>query len=106
MVPRRKITDYLLSPTHRVGRHKAVFFRQFGFAAANWELLAAALRKHAAIHQVAKTEESPFGTRYVIDGIMATPDGRTANVRSVWFIETGEDTPRFVTAHPLPRSKR
>ena len=34
---------------------------------------------------------------------MKTPDGRAPRLRSVWFIETGADTPRFVTAYPLRR---
>jgi hypothetical protein len=32
---------------------------------------------------------------------METPDGRKPVVRSVWFIEHGSQTPRFVTAYPL-----
>jgi hypothetical protein len=28
-------------------------------------------------------------------------DGRDALLRTVWFIDTGADTPRFVTAYPL-----
>ena len=101
IVPRAKIVEYLLSSTHREGRGKARFFTRFGFSVDSWETLAEALLHHAADHKVAEVEPSPFGTRYVVDGIMKTPDGRTPNVRSVWFIETGEDLPRFVTAHPL-----
>jgi len=26
-----KITDYLLSETHEIGKHKAEFFKRFGF---------------------------------------------------------------------------
>jgi hypothetical protein len=100
-VPQEKITGYLLSATHRDGRHKAAFFTSFGFMPDSWQQLAAALLRHAADHEVAKEEDSPFGKRYVIEGIMKAPDGRTPLLRSVWFIETGADTPRFVTAYPL-----
>ena len=103
VVPRAKITGYLLSLTHRDGRSKADFFTRFGFSIASWEELAAALRHHAADHTVAKVEDAPFGTRYVVEGILPTPDGRTPTIRSVWFIETGEHMPRFVTAYPLLR---
>jgi hypothetical protein len=41
-IPPAKITDYLLSFTHRDGRHKAAFFTRFGFSADNWEIMAAA----------------------------------------------------------------
>jgi hypothetical protein len=96
-----KVVDYLLSTTHRDGRHKAVFFNGFGFAADNWQALADALIRHAGDHEVTKEEDSPFGVRYVVDGIMTMADGRDAIVRTVWFIDTGTDAPRFVTAYPL-----
>ena len=50
LVPAGKITGYLLSPTHRDGRHKAAFFLGSGFALNAWQALAAALQKHAADH--------------------------------------------------------
>jgi hypothetical protein len=87
-VPRTKIVDYLLSSTHRDGKHKAAFFVHFGFEAARWELLRDALLKHANEHEVTRTEESPFGVRYVLEGRLPAPDGRTPRLRSVWFIET------------------
>lgn len=103
VVPQRKITGYLFSFTHRDGRGKAEFFTQFGFSADSWQELAAALLQHAANHEVAKMEDSPFGTRYIVEGTISAPDGRTPVIRSVWFIETGEEIPQFVTAYPLRR---
>ena len=91
---------YLLSATHRDGRHKAAFFLGFGFTADVWQRLAAALVKHAAEHEVAKAENTPL-TRYVVEGKIETPYGRTPSIRSVWFLESGQDVPRFVTAYPL-----
>ena len=101
LVPRTKVLDYLLSAAHPVGRHKAVFFTRFGFTADDWSALASALMQHAADHDTAFTDESPFGTRYTVEGELDTPDGRTPIIRTVWFIETGEETPRFVTAYPV-----
>lgn len=103
VVPKAKITEYLLSTTHHDGRSKAEFFTRFGFSVSSWEGFAAALLRHVADHEVAKIENSLFGTRHVVEGILYTPDGRTPVVRSVWFIETGERIPRFVTAYPLKR---
>ncbi len=101
LVPREKVADYLLSETHADGRHKAAFFVRFGFAREDWETLAEALRQHAATHEVARVEESPFGVRYVVEGIINTPGGRAPLVRSVWFVQDGEEVARFVTAYPL-----
>lgn len=104
-VPQTKITKYLLSPTHSTGRGKAKFFIQFGFSTEQWEVLAAGLLDHARENDVAKTEPTPFGTRYVIEGTLKTPVERTPLVRVVWFIDTGGSTPRFVTAYPQEESE-
>lgn len=101
VVPERKIRQYLLSLTHRDGHSKAVFFMQFGFIADSWEILADALRHHANEHAVVEIEDTPFGTSYAIEGQLTTPDGRLPRIRTIWFIETGETIPRFVTAFPL-----
>ena len=101
VVPAAKITGYLLSAKHRDGRHKAAFFTRFGFTIADIETLTAALLRHAAEHEVAKSEVSPFGTRYVVEGELHTPDGRAPRLRVVWFIADGEVAPTLVTAYPL-----
>ncbi len=46
IVPWEKVSDYLLSLTHRNGRHKAAFFLSFGFSANAWRELVEALLKH------------------------------------------------------------
>ena len=38
-VPREKLTDYVLSPGHPVGRHKAWLLARAGFSLANWQEL-------------------------------------------------------------------
>ena len=100
-VPREKVTDYLLSTEHPVGRHKAHFFVRFGFSLVEWERLAAALVRHLSSQVVTNVETTAFGMRYVVEGIMPTPDGRSPHVRTVWFVDTGAEAPRFVTAYPL-----
>lgn len=102
-IPREKIVEYLLSPSHPAGRSKAAFFAKHGFSAQDWQSLAAALRAHAADNALARVEITAHGTRYVIDGLLNAPDGERLNVRSVWFISRGAAVPRFATAHPLPR---
>ena len=103
VVTRAKVCEYLLSDTPPTGLYKAAFFRRFGFALDSWEALAIALIEHALDHEIAATEESPFGMRYPIEGALATPDGRAAVIRSVWFVEQDGEVPRFVTAYPLRR---
>lgn len=100
VVPREKVEGYLLSFTHPTGRSKAEFFSRFGFRAERWEELRDALAAHAAANEVAKAEESAFGTRYTLEGPLGAPDGRSPVVRAVWFVETGETGPRLVTVYP------
>ena len=103
VVPEQKITGYLLNPAHPAGGSKAHFFLRFGFSAAGWRELATALVRHAQETEVAAREQTRHGVRYVVDGPLKAPSGRVLNIRCAWYIDTGSETPRFVTAHPLPR---
>jgi len=101
IIEESKVTGYLLSMDHPYGRHKAEFFQRFGFSTDNWGVLVTALRNHAINQKVVKADDTPFGSKYIIDGPVETPDARNPSIRSVWCIETNEETPRFVTAYPL-----
>lgn len=79
--------QYLLSVTHRAGRGKAGFFSAFGFQVSAWEALAEALRQQARDNVVALSEDTPFGTRYLIEGALVAPNDRQLQVRTVWFID-------------------
>lgn len=103
IVAPRKITEYLLSTEHPNGKSKASFFLDSGFTSAQWTVMAHALKLHALTNDLTKVEDSPFGKRYVIEGLLETPSGTNVNVRTAWFIETGEEIPHFVTAFPLQR---
>ena len=63
-----KVKDYLLSPTHPVGKHKAVFFHAFGYTRANWTTLELALRQHAVNGEVMSVEDRFYGRYYEIVG--------------------------------------
>jgi hypothetical protein len=96
-----KLTDYLLSNDHSSGRHKALFFRSFGYSRSNWRQLEAALLQHAVEFDVCEQQQTPFGMTYVIEGPLPSPDGRAPCIRTVWFCESEQDFPRLVTAYPL-----
>jgi len=100
-VPERKLTAYLLSLSHPVGRAKARFFRRLGFDGSNADRLRNELIDLAQRADVASTECTAHGTKYVVDGLLSTPSGDEAAVRTVWIIEDSRpDAPRFVTAYP------
>lgn len=106
LIDERKVTGYLLSTVHSGGRSKARFFQHLGFEPAGWLEFAAALREHAFNNPIVAIVDSAYGTRLVVDGILNSPSGRSAQVRVVWFIDRGTQTPRLVTAYPLRRSQR
>jgi len=101
IIPEMKIRGYLLSTSHPYGRHKAAFFKRFGFSVKYWELMTIALRSHAEQCDVVRVEDTEFGSRYIVEGPLKAPDGRAPNVRVVWFIEKEDDRPRLVTVYPV-----
>ena len=103
-VETQKITDYLLSEEKSGG--KSAFFVAKGFSLARPEVLRQALLAHAAAHEVARLSATPHGVKYNIDGTMSMPDGRSAQVRAVWIVDTGSEAPRLVTAYPLQGANR
>ena len=96
-----KILKYLLSETHETGGPKAAFFKRFGFSKEQWTVLDAALRRHARETDVVRTIESPNGVKYVLEGPLYTPDGRTPYIRSIWMIKWNMTVARLVSAYPL-----
>lgn len=101
VVTHDKIVGYLLNPEHPEGGDKCEYFTRFGFSVAQWEMLAAALIEHATTNDVVKTQATKYGTRYVVEGPVKSPDKRNPDLRSVWFIRNDEDFPRLVTAYRL-----
>ena len=100
-IDREKITGYLLSTLHPDGAGKAAFFSSFGFRADDWAAFARALQQHALRHDVLSVIESPYGKRYVVEGDLETPGGRSPTVRTVWIIDKGSTNPRLITAYPI-----
>lgn len=98
-VPREKLTGYLLSQTHAVGRAKAQFFRAHGYRERTVDQFERDLLGLVQKSEVQQVTESPHGTKYVVEGILKTPRGPSIQVRTVWIIEP-DDRPRFVTAYP------
>jgi hypothetical protein len=105
-VDERKITSYLLSSNHPAGRAKAAFFRRFGFRATSWRRLRDALVDHAQTAEIIAVAETEFGKKYILEGPLASPDGRNPDIRGVWFVAIGEAAPRLVTAYPVPEGNR
>jgi hypothetical protein len=96
-----KILKYLLSDTHERGQSKAAFFKRFGFSVDNWDEFDLALRKHAIETEVARTEPTPEGCKYILEGPLECPDGRKPHIRAIWVIEWNQSAARLLSAYPL-----
>ena len=95
-----KVRDYLLSPTHPVGRFKSVFFVALGFSGDHWEALRDALLELARTLDATPGQPSPFGSKFEIRATLRAPSGRQADVVTVWMVSNGQDFAHFITAHP------
>jgi hypothetical protein len=73
-----KIIKYLLDLSSADGAGKARFFISRGFSLESWELLADALKKHAASNPASVAGSNPWGTKYEVEGLIDTPNGKTA----------------------------
>jgi hypothetical protein len=63
-----KVRDYLLSPSHPVGRFKSSFFAALGFTVANWEDLREAFLSLARSAEADPGQISPYGQKYDVRG--------------------------------------
>ena len=94
-----KVSDYLLSPVHPVGRFKARVFKALGFEQATLSAFVAEVRRIAAEGEVAEVEDFQFGRKYTVPGELKGPRG-AARVVTVWMQEAGRDDVRLVTVRP------
>ena len=99
-MPAEKLTGYLLSETHAIGRTKARFFLAHGYDLTTPERLERDLLEIARENLVEEKVDSRHGTKYVVEGILKTPRGTSITIRTVWIVEPSDTRPRFVTAYP------
>ena len=97
---REKFVGYLLAVDHPAGKAKAAFFGALGYDVGNWEVLRDDLVALATAGEPGTESESKWGTKHTIDGILTSPSGRSANVRTIWIVDRGSSSPRLVTAYP------
>ncbi len=101
VISREKLIDYILSETHSTGRFKARFFQALGFNRTNISFFETMLRTLANSEEINKVITSDYGTKYIIDGKVNTPSGKTIRLRTIWIIEKVQKRPRFITVYPV-----
>ena len=88
--------NYLL----RTGKSK--FFLQHGFDPSNPQELEAALLCHPMQNAYENIFFTVHGVKYTVRCSMPSPDTRNPCTFTVWIIDVGQNTPRFVTAYASP----
>jgi len=78
----RKITHYLLAADHAAGRAKAALFGRFGYSAADWVALREALLTHARTARAVSVNDTEFGRKYILEGILPARNGRGLRLRA------------------------
>lgn len=94
-----KLRDYLLSPSHPIGRFKAVVFARLGYTAQNWEKLHADLLALARSGVCIAGPSSAYGQKYLVSGILMGPSGRAVAFQTIWILSNDQGFPKFVTAY-------
>jgi hypothetical protein len=97
----RKIEDYCLSHSHPRGRHKARMFREaLDLQRSDAPWLRDVLLEAARSGPASQLATDAWGSRWRLDASITRHD-KTAVVRTIWILRTGESVPRFVTCWVL-----
>jgi hypothetical protein len=97
----RKIEDYCLSPAHPRGRHKARVFREaLDVEGSDAAWLRDVLLEAARDGEASQLATDAWGSHWRVD-VTIGRHGKSAVVRTIWMVRTGENVPRFVTCWVL-----
>jgi hypothetical protein len=96
----RKLTAYLLNPSHKRGGGKARLLLSLGYRTDAPHHLESDLRTQHLSLDATGTTENAYGVIYEIDGPIRTPSGRIVRFISIWQIDTGSNVPRLITMYP------
>ena len=96
----QKVTAYLLNASHKRGGAKARLFIALGYQPTLPERLVEDIRaQHLSLDPV-RIDRNAYGVSYRIEGDIVTPSGKPVCFCSIWQIDTGTETPRFITMYP------
>jgi hypothetical protein len=95
-----KLHDYVLSPDHEHGRHKArVFLSALGIDRDNWEYLREQIATRVVAAEVTEVRTGRYGLRYSVPILIDGLNGQTHEVMTGWIIEQDGAAPRLTTAY-------
>ena len=103
VVQARKLTEYLLNPSHKKGRSKAKFFEKaLGITSDDWRFLHAQLMDALDRASFENFRCSEHGIEFDAHLVIQGRDGRTAIITTGWIIRKKERA-SLTTAYPGPK---
>ena len=94
----QKIHDYLLNMKHPEGAAKASFFLRLGFDPLS---LKETILNHVRNNEFIKSQLTLFGTKYIVESTVNSPNDYSFKLRTVWIISSPNKFPIFITAYPV-----
>jgi len=99
VIDAEKLRDYVLSPDHEHGKHKArVFLSALGIDRDSWEYLHEQIASRVKEAEVSEVRTGRYGLRYSVPMLIEGLNGQTHEVTTGWIIEQ-EGAPRLTTAY-------
>lgn len=96
----RKLTEYVLDPTHREGKNKAILWSSaLGITAKDAPVLRQLLLEGVRSHEARIGLRDDWGQRYTVDFRLEWGT-LSAIIRTGWIIAYGSAVPRLTTAYP------
>lgn len=100
IVEPEKLRDYVLSPDHNHGRHKArVFMSALGIDRNSWEYLRNQISACVVDADASEVRTGRYGVRYSVPMLIEGLNGQTHEVTTGWIIEQEGAQPRLTTAY-------
>jgi hypothetical protein len=94
-----KLREYSLNFLHPTGKHKAKVFRSaFGFEIGDAEFLRTVILEKTRTEDALFIMANSFGDHYFLDFHLEYL-GKSANIRTKWIVETGENYPRLTSCY-------
>lgn len=95
-----KLRDYVLSPEHDHGKHKArVFMSALGIDRDAWEYLRDQIAARVMAAEVSEVRTGRYGMRYSVPMLIEGLNGETHEVVTGWITEWEGAPPRLTTAY-------
>jgi hypothetical protein len=95
-----KLRNYVLSPEHRRGKHKArVFLSALGIDREGWEYLRDQIVEGVGRADVSEVRTGRYGVRYSVPILIEGLNGQTHEVTTGWIVEKKGAAPRLTSAY-------